>query len=195
MVPPRDPELIAQLRRRDQDTLRSIVDAHARRLYRAARGMGLGPTDAEDVVQDVFLTFLTTLDRFEGRSEVGTWLFGILHHKMQERRRQSAAAGHTEPLEDAIDARFDARGKWITPPVAPDRLAASRQAGVAVRQCLDGLPPLQREVFHLRQVEELPASDVGDLVGETGGNVAVLLHRARLRLRDCLDRKGWGAAR
>jgi RNA polymerase sigma-70 factor, ECF subfamily len=194
MISPRDPELIAKLRRRDQDTLRSIVDTHARRIYRAARAMGLDPAEAEDVVQDVFLTFLTTLDRFEGRSEVGTWLFGILHYKVRERRRQFAMAERSEPLEETIESRFDAAGKWITPPVAPDRLAVSHQAGLAVRQCLDGLSPLQREVFHLRQVEELPASDVGELVGETGGNVAVLLHRARLRLRDCLDRKGWKAA-
>ncbi len=190
-----DRELIAKLRRRDQATLRSIVDGHARRLYRAARGMGLDGSEAEDVVQDVFLTFLTTLDRFEGRSAVGTWLFGILHHKIRERRRQFAvAAARTEPLEEAIESRFDAAGKWIRPPMAPDRQAVSRQAGAAVQQCLDGLPPLQREVFHLRQVEELAASDVGDLLGETGGNVAVLLHRARLRLRDCLDRKGWKTA-
>ena len=49
--------------------------------------MGFSPGDAEDLAQDVFVTFLETIERFEGRSEVGTWLFGILHHKAQERRR------------------------------------------------------------------------------------------------------------
>jgi RNA polymerase sigma-70 factor, ECF subfamily len=171
-----------------------VVDDHARRLYRGARGMGLEPTEAEDVVQDVFLTFLTSLDRFEGRSEVGTFLFGILHHKVQERRREAARANRTEPIDEALESRFHADGRWIQPPVLPDRAVEAREAGVAVRQCLDRLPPLQREVFHLRQVEELPAAEVGDMVGETGNNVGVLLHRARLRLRDCLDRKGWKAS-
>lgn len=153
--------------------------------------MGLPAQDAEDAVQDVFLTFLATLDRFEGRSAVGTWLFGILRHKVQERRRGVARERPLEPIEDVLESRFDADGRWIAPPRSPHQLVEARDAGAAVRQCLDGLSPLQREVFHLRQVEDLPAADVGEMVGESGNNVGVLLHRARLRLRDCLDRKGW----
>jgi RNA polymerase sigma-70 factor (ECF subfamily) len=190
----RDPDLVERLRRREPETLQRVVDDNARRLYRAARGMGLAAAEAEDVVQEVFLTFLTTLGRFEGRSSVSTWLFGILHHKVQDRRREQARGRQMTSIDDeTLDRQFDAQGKWIVPPVAPDRLAASNQAGVAVRQCLDDLPPLQREVFHLRQVEELPAADVGAMVGESDGHVRVLLYRARLRLRECLDRKGWTA--
>ena len=191
MTTARDPELLALLQRRDPAALRRIVDDHARRLYRAARGMGLQPDEAEDAVQDVFLTFLTRLDQFEGRSKVSTFLFGILHHKAQERRRD-LTRNREQPIDDLLESRFDADGRWVSPPVAPDRATASREVGRAVRQCLDGLSPLQREVFHLRQVENLPAGEVGDLVGETDNHVGVLLHRARLRLRDCLDRKGWG---
>ena len=188
----RDPTLVERLQRRDAATLAAVVDEHARRLYRAARGMGLEPAEAEDAVQDVFLTFLASLDRFEGRSEVGTFLFGILHHKVQERRRE--VSRQPESIDITLESHFSEDGRWIRPPVAPDRAAAAKEAGLAVRQCLDGLPPLQREVFHLRQVEELPAAEVGGLVGESGNHVGVLLHRARLRLRDCLDRKGWRPA-
>ena len=78
---------LARLRARDPAALRSVVDDHARRLYRTARGMGYAAAEAEDVVQDVFVTFLETLDRFEGRSQIGTRLFGILHRKSLERRR------------------------------------------------------------------------------------------------------------
>jgi RNA polymerase sigma-70 factor (ECF subfamily) len=60
--------------------------------------MGFSPSEAEDLAQDVFVTFLETIERFEGRSEVGTWLFGILHHKAQERRRAHAR----EELSDAL---------------------------------------------------------------------------------------------
>jgi RNA polymerase sigma-70 factor (ECF subfamily) len=187
----RDPELLALLRRRDPATLRRIVDEHARRLYRAARGMGLQPAEAEDAVQDMFLTFLRRLDQFEGRSEVSTFLFGILRHKVRERRRD-LPRNREQPIDDLLEGRFDADGRWLSSPVAPDRATASREVGRAVRQCLDDLSPLQREVFHLRQVEDLPAAEVGDLVGERDNHVGVLLHRARLHLRDCLDRKGWG---
>src|SRR4051812_18878690 len=102
---PLDPDFIARLRRRDAATLRSVVDEHGRRLYRAARGMGCSQDTAADVVQDVFVVFLDGLDRFQGSSQVGTWLFGILHHKMQERRRSAAR----EETRDPIDAVFEAQ--------------------------------------------------------------------------------------
>lgn len=95
--------------------------------------------------------------------------------------------------EPQRDARFDAKGNWIAPMVAPDRVVASEQAAAAISECLEGLPPLYREVFQLRQVEELSAADVSKIVGRTVTHVGVLFHRARLRLRDCLDGKGWGA--
>jgi RNA polymerase sigma-70 factor (ECF subfamily) len=77
MSPHLDAEQVARLRARDPATLARAVEEHARPLYRAARGMGFDEAEAEDLVQDVFTTFLETLDRFEGRSQVRTWLFGI----------------------------------------------------------------------------------------------------------------------
>ena len=71
-------EELARLRQRDTETLRRVVEDLARPLYRTARGMGFGQADAEDLVQDVFATFMVTLDRFEGRSRVSTWAFGKL---------------------------------------------------------------------------------------------------------------------
>ena len=69
--------------------------------------MGFSPGDAEDLAQDVFVTFLETVDRFEGRSEVGTWLFGILHHKAQERRRAHAREDLTDVVDEVFDGRFN----------------------------------------------------------------------------------------
>jgi RNA polymerase sigma-70 factor (ECF subfamily) len=186
-----DDGLVSRLRRRDPAALREIVDANSRRLYRAAKGLGFSSAHAEDLTQDVFVTFLASLDRFEGRSQVSTWLFGILHHKVQEQRRADARDELHDPVDEAFEDRFDAKGSWVRPPIAPDRLAASRQMADALRECLEGLPPVQREVFHLRQVQAVPATDVGEIVGRTVTHVGVLLHRARLRLQECLGRKGW----
>lgn len=80
-------ELLARLRRREPESLATVVQDHAKAFYRAARGLGFREEEAEDLVEDVFATFLETLDRFEGRSQVRTGLFGILHHKVMERRR------------------------------------------------------------------------------------------------------------
>jgi RNA polymerase sigma-70 factor (ECF subfamily) len=187
-------DLLARLKRRDPSTLQEIVDQNARRLFRAARGLGFSATESDDVVQDVFVTFLDTLDRFEGRAQVSTWLFGILHHKVQERRRSNAREEATDPIDQVFESRFDAKGNWIAPLPQPDRAAASGQAAAAIAECLEGLAPLHREIFHLRQVEELPAADVSQIVQRTVTHVGVLFHRARLRLRECLEGKGWSPA-
>jgi RNA polymerase sigma-70 factor, ECF subfamily len=187
-------ELLARLKRREASTLEAIVNDNARRLFRAARGLGFSAPQADDLVQEVFVTFLETVDRFEGRAQVSTWLFGILHHKAQERRRSQARDEAIDSIEEVFESRFDAKGNWTTPLPPPDRVAASGQAAAAIAECLQGLPPLYREIFHLRQVEELSAADVSKIVERTVTHVGVLFHRARLRLRECLEGKGWSPA-
>jgi RNA polymerase sigma-70 factor, ECF subfamily len=186
-----DPGLLARLRRRDPETLRVVVEEHGRRLYRAARGMGFSIQEAEDLAQDVFVTFLASVDQFEGRAQIGTWLFGILHHKAQERWRTHVRDERSDPIEAVFEAQFDSRGHWIRPPVAPDRQVGSHEAGEAIGECLDALPPSQREVFQLRQIEDLSAAEVCKILALTVTHIGVLLHRARARLRECLERKGW----
>ncbi|MGE3958158.1 MAG: RNA polymerase sigma factor [Vicinamibacterales bacterium] len=187
--------LVSRLRARDAEALSAVVEQHARRLYRASRAMGFSQPEADDLTQDVFVTFLDTIDRFEGRSTVSTWLFGILHHKVQERRRTVMRDQRSDPLDEAFEACFDLHGSWTLPPVPADRLAASSQVSSALAECLDGLSDQQRAVFHYREVEGLSAAEVGLLIGCTANNVGVLFHRARTQLRGCLDGKGWGGRR
>jgi DNA-directed RNA polymerase specialized sigma24 family protein len=78
-------------------------------------------------VQDVFATFLATLDRFEGRSSLSTWLFGILYRKGQERRRQATRTVAHDPADAVFESWFDARGRWVRPPIAPDEALAAQQ--------------------------------------------------------------------
>jgi RNA polymerase sigma-70 factor (ECF subfamily) len=190
-----DDTLLAKLRARDPEVLRTIFVNDGRRLYRAARGMGVAAEDAEDVVHDVFVTFITSLDRFEGRAQLSTWLFGILHHKVQERRRVRVRAELHDPIDAIFEAQFDDAGSWRQPPVAPDRSVGVREAAAAIGHCLEGLSPSQRDVFQLRDVEGLSAADVSKILGQTVTHVGVLLYRARLRLRECLGAKGWGGTR
>ncbi len=156
--------------------------------------MGCSVDAAFDMVQDVFVVFLKSLDRFEGRSQVGTWLFGILHHKVQESRRPSASEAQLDPIDAAFDAQFDESATWIRRPIEPDRWMRSREASEAIQGCLDRLTPLQREVFQLRQIEELSGAEVSSILGESVNHVGVLFHRARLHLRECLAQKGWKSA-
>ena len=81
------PEFLARLQHRDREAVRQVVHEYLPQILRAARGAGLDEHEADDVTQLTFLTFIETLPRFEGRSQVRTWLFGILYHKLREARR------------------------------------------------------------------------------------------------------------
>jgi len=183
---------LAALRQRDPDALRQAADLYARRLYRAARGMGVYADEAEDLVQEVFVTFVATLDRFEGRSSLLTWLFGILLRKVQERRRARAREARHESLDEEWSGHFTETGQWVRRPADPIRGLDNQQLSIAIEECLEDLTDRQRDVFMLRLVEELPAAEVSNVLGLTVTNVGVVLHRARLLMRKCLGLRGQG---
>jgi len=182
---------LERLRRRDPDALAEAVRDHARPLMRAARGLGFAEQEAEDLVQDVFKTFLERLDSFEGRSQLRTWLFGILHRKALERRRASIVDERMDPIDEVFESRFDAKGNWTRPPADLERLMLSKEIGELIRGCMDGLPTNQREAFVLREVEDLDTGEICKILDVSVTNFGVLMHRARARLRECLEAKGW----
>ncbi len=182
---------LERLRRRDPDALAEAVRDHARPLLRAARGLGFAEQEAEDLVQDVFTTFLEKLEDFEGRSQVRTWLFGILHRKAMERRRASIKDDCMDPIDEVFESRFDANGKWARPPADLERLMLSKEIGELIRGCMDGLAVNQREAFVLREVEGLDTGEICKILDVSITNFGVLMHRARARLRECLEAKGW----
>ena len=182
---------LERLRRRDPEALADAVGAHARPLFRAARALGFSEPESEDLVQDVFTTFLERLDSFEGRSRLRTWLFGILHRKALERRRASIKADRMDPIDEVFESRFDARGKWARPPADLERLMLSKEIGEMIRGCMDGLPTNQREAFVLREVEDLDTPEICKILEVSVTHFGVLMHRARAKLRECIESKGW----
>ena len=183
-------EFLERLRRRDPEALSEAVHEHARPLLRAARALGFPEPDAEDMVQDVFRTFLERLDNFEGRSQLRTWLFGILHRKALERRRASIIVDRIDQIDEVFESSFDAKGNWTRPPEDLERLMLSKEIGELIRGCMDGLPVNQREAFVLREVEGLESSEICKVLAVSVTNFGVLIHRARARLRECLESKG-----
>src|SRR5215471_5221812 len=157
---PISPAFLERLRRRDPEALAEAVRDHARPLFRAARALGFGDHEAEDLVQDVFTTFLERLDSFEGRSQLRTWLFGILHRKVLERRRASVMEDHIDPIDAVFESRFDVSGKWARVPGDLERLMLSKEIGQLIRRCMEGLPANQREAFVLREVEGLETAEI-----------------------------------
>jgi RNA polymerase sigma-70 factor (ECF subfamily) len=195
---PPDDVLVPALLAGDEDTFRRVVEAMYPSLHRVARGYVRRAEVADEVVQETWLAVLRGLPAFERRSSFRTWVFRILVRRAITRGQKEARAGVPfDPIErelegSAVDpARFDTTGHWVDPPRAwgasPEKLAMTEQATRAVFANIDALPPTQRAVFVMRDIEGLDSEAVCAALDISEGNQRVLLHRARARLRDLLD--------
>ena len=185
------PEFLARLQRRDREAVGAVVHAYLPQILRAARGAGLDDAAADDVTQQVFLTFIETLPRFEGRSQVRTWLFGILYHKLREARRGFQRDARHDDIDDVLEQRFDDRGMWQTPPRKTDGDLWDDQIRRHLEECLETVPERHRLAFVLREVEGLATGEICNVLEVTGTNLGVILYRARNRLRECLEDRGF----
>ena len=186
-----DGELLARLRAGDEEAFVTLVGRYNGSLLRLARSYV--PTDAvaEEAVQDTWLGVLRGIDGFEGRSSFKTWLFRILVNRARTagvREPRTLSLGDSEPAVDP--KRFAADGSWAQPLEAwadtDDRLVAATWSK-CLSDALGELPPRQREIVILRDVEGLPSNDVCEVLAISEGNQRVLLHRGRSRLRSMLE--------
>jgi RNA polymerase sigma-70 factor (TIGR02943 family) len=167
-----------------------------RRMLRFATLQLADPQLAEDAVQEAFVGALRGARSFAGRAAYRSWVFAILRHKIADQLRQQlryaskpADAPGSDPVPDDF---FDEHGHW-TDDAAPadwgDPQAALQdtQFWRVFESCLDHLPPQQARVFMMREFVELESPEVCSAVGISTSNLNVSLHRARLRLRSCLE--------
>ena len=184
------PELVARIRAGDPEALQAAVHAYLSQVLRAARGAGLDPQRAEDVTQATFATFLETASRFEGRSRVRTWLFGILYNKIAEARREMTKDRKKDPIDEVVEQRFRSDGTWARPPRPLEDQVYDVQVRERLEECLQDAPTNQRMAFVLREVEGLSTEEICKILEVSRTNLGVLIYRARNRLRECLEAKG-----
>lgn len=172
------------------------VDAYGDRLFRYALARVRDAGSAEDLLQDTFLTALKSRDRFKGDSSELTWLTGILRNKIFELYRRQAKEVPLLPSDEESDPDaefFDGR-HWSASSAPrdwggePARKAESVEFSAALRACLDALTQNVARAFILRELEGLEPKAAADALGVAPAHLAVLLYRARLRLRRCLER-------
>ncbi|MGN8200371.1 sigma-70 family RNA polymerase sigma factor [Salinisphaera sp. RV14] len=177
------------------------LQRHGDALYAFALARVFDRASAEDLVQDTLLAALRQQDSFRADSSERTWLIGILKHKcIDEIRRRARSARAREPRADDVEAQlFRPDGRWREPPAtwADEPLQQlQREAFItALGRCLDGVPEAQRDSFVMRELHGLDADAASAQMGVTPNNLYVLLHRARLRLRRCLEKSGFMAER
>jgi RNA polymerase sigma-70 factor (ECF subfamily) len=185
-------ELLGRLRSGDEQAFVVLVERYTDSMLRVASSYVPSRAVAEEVVQDTWLAVLRGIDGFQGRSSLRTWLFTILVNRARTtgtREHRSFPIADTTPVVDS--ARFGPDGAWTSPPEqwieeAEDRLAAGRIADL-LRAALDSLPPRQREIVALRDVEGMTSAEACVVLGISEANQRVLLHRGRSRLRQILE--------
>lgn len=152
---------------------------------------------AEDVVQETLVAALAGEAAFAGRSNLRTWATGILKHKIVDAMRRSAREQSLEGEADSsdFDALFDERGHWHEHPEPwnePDGALQQKQFLAALERCLEGLPPRTAQAFLLREHMGLETPEICKELGITSTHCWVLLYRARMALRECLEKSWFG---
>jgi RNA polymerase sigma-70 factor, ECF subfamily len=183
-------ELIERLRGGDASALEALMERYATRVYRLAHGITRNPADAEEVVQDVFLSLFRKINAFEERAALGTWIYRVTSNAALNKRR-----GKRWEMEVSLEAqlpRYMADGHregdraflladWSR---TPEEELLSREGSNALSRALDGLPGRYRAVLILRDIEGLSNEDTAEALGESVASVKSRLHRARMALRE-----------
>ena len=202
-APGSERELVAALRRGEEAAFTRLVDEYGPTLLRVARMYVPTPAVAEEVVQETWIGVLKGIDRFEGRSSLKTWIFRILANIAKtrgERERRSipfSSAAGAAAEEPAVDPdRFlpagDERARaWALGPIpwpGPEESLLSGETRRVILEAIEKLPPAQREVITLRDVEGWSSEEARNALEISETNQRVLLHRARSKVRGAIER-------
>lgn len=177
------------------------LESHGNYLFRYAMRHLRDTASAEDVVQETLLAALQGGDGYSGNASRRTWLTSILKHKIADLIRKKS---RETPLEDAIQdgqgnpyeftaCLFDQRGEWIVPQRTwgdPDAMLEQNHFWEAFTHCFHRLPPKLSTAFSLREFSGLSIEELCETLSISSSNCSVILYRARLALKACLD-KHW----
>jgi len=195
-----DEEILAALRRGDEQVFVELVRQYQTLMLRVASRYVRSRPVAEEVVQEAWLGVLNGLDRFEGRSSVKTWIFRILINRAISRAQREGRTvpfsslggeGDGEPAVDPDRFRPDSdryAGGWKRfPDPLPEQRLLERETLAMIEAAIGQLPDRQQLVIVLRDIEGWSADEVCDSLSISEGNQRVLLHRARSKVRSCLE--------
>jgi RNA polymerase sigma-70 factor (ECF subfamily) len=188
-------ELLARMQAGDDDAFEACVRQHCGRMLAVARRILHNDEDANDAVQDAFLSAFKGISRFEGQSRLATWLHRIVVNAALGRLR-SRQRRPEKSIEDLLP-HFGEGEHQLDPPEpwrpAPQMAVQQQESRALVQNCIAQLPESYRTVLILRDIEELDTEETARMLETSVGVVKTRLHRARQALRALLDpyfRKG-----
>jgi RNA polymerase sigma-70 factor (ECF subfamily) len=157
-----------------------IMRRHNQRLYRIARAVLRDDAEAEDVMQDAYVKAYEHLNQFEGRAKFSTWLSRIAFHEALARTRNK---GRVQELEAIPENERDKMQSLRSPAMSPEEEASNSEVRCLLEEEINALPDNYRSVLVLRDVEEIDAAEVAEILSITLENVKMRLFRARAFLR------------
>jgi RNA polymerase sigma-70 factor (ECF subfamily) len=188
-------DLLERIRAGDEAAFVALVEEHQATFVRLAKSWVKDDAAANDIVQKTWLVVLESLDRFEGRSSLRTWLYGIL---LNLARSHARATQREVPIEPAVDPdKFQPdsdrwAGHWAdfpSPFPTPEEAVTRAELRAALETAIAELPPIQQQILILCDIEGLTGEEVCNILGVTGTHQRVLLHRARAKLRKSLEER------
>jgi RNA polymerase sigma-70 factor (ECF subfamily) len=189
-----DLAVVRLLRAGDATGLEALMEAYAARVYRLAHGVTRNLADAEEVVQDVFLTVARKIAEFEGRSALGTWIYRITMNAALNKRRgkrsevEVSLEEHLPTFKDDGHREGDRSFLLADWSQTPEEVLLSGEGRAAVSRAIEALPDRYRAVLVLRDVEGLSNEEAAAALDESVASVKSRLHRARMALREQLTR-------
>jgi RNA polymerase sigma-70 factor, ECF subfamily len=184
--------LIARLRERDEQAFSEIVRQYGDKVFSLIYRMLGNRQEAEDVAQDVFITVFKTIESFRGEAKFSTWLLRIAANHSKNRIKHLARRP-TEGVDPDDVSQVGASVNRPAPPVqahidAPDKMLEAAETEKLMQQAIAGLDDDQRLLVVLRDVEELSYEEIGEITGLPEGTIKSRLHRARMAIKEWLDR-------
>jgi RNA polymerase sigma-70 factor (ECF subfamily) len=190
----REQELLAEVQRGQTELFYELVRPYERRVYAAAMAILRNEADAEDAAQEAMLKALANIRKFRGESRFSTWLIQITVNEALMRRRRERTR-----ITEAIDDRREEEGEYTPRDFAdwreiPSEVLERKEVRQKLAEALSSLDPKYREVFVLRDMEQLNIQETAEVLGISVASVKTRLLRARLMLRDLLAggwERGW----
>ncbi|MFZ3230585.1 MAG: sigma-70 family RNA polymerase sigma factor [Pseudobdellovibrio sp.] len=180
---------LSKLRNKDSEYLRALFEDINPYLFKVLAANKIFTEFAGELIQETWRIFFENLDQFEGRSQIKTYVTGILINKVREHRRFYKKMNSEENSDKIFEQSFTQDGWWINAPKDPHALIQSAETMNFIEECLEGLSDSQKDAFVLKEIDQEITAEICNILNVSVTHLGVLIFRAKEKLRLCLEGK------